>query len=902
MNLVKDNKNRNLGHKEHVCRICGARGSFQSYLVREMMKGTRDEFEYFVCPECMCLQIAEVPDNLGYYYGTDYYSMKGEESEDITFDSPVTDETKILDMGCGAGKWLLEKAREGYGNLYGCDPFIEEDLRYGDRVYIKKCDISGVTEDGTYDVIRMADSFEHVTNPREVFMNAARLIKDSGRIMMSIPIFPNIAFDMFETHWYQLDAPRHIFLHSIKSMQYLARECGLEIYDFKYDSDISQIVYSFFYQHGITYDEVTRELVIQYFEDREIQQMRDTTDKANQEDYGDHIQIYLRKKPQNPVENTSDKENELNRIKDDCLQIEECRTMNTKEKLKNLLETGDIEGAFDELRANYTSELPQIKEDTDYCIIVASVFLGMQQYQDAFQFIAIGLMNDPKNYELYLLLGEYYSAENIDKALLCYYQSLYYCDTEEDIEVIQSYINDAVQKGAFIRNVSIVVVTRNDRNEIEKCVESIKRTIPLELYELIIVDNASEDGTLEYLETLEDDLCISNVCDEGYVRACNYGIKNSNPDNDILLLDSSAVFTDNAFFYLMLGLYDECVGAISALTNNKSTEQCPVDGDEEAFRKLALMVSVPIINAYENRVSLSDFAMLISRAVLDKVGLLDENFSPFYMEDKDLSLRILNAGYKLRLCYNSFIYCNKDKSDSYIVDDELREINRKELKAKWGFDAVYSSAVRSELLNLIDKDEDSSFEVLELGCAMGNNLNRIEFHWPNSKTYGIEYDSDVVRVAGKTSKIIQGDVENMIIPYEKEKFDYIICADVLEHLRDPEAAVRRFIPYLKDDGYFLVSVPNIRYFGALMSLVLFGRFDYAESGIMDKTHLRFFTRDNAIEMLENAGLEVVAMERNNSYPDDAEEIIDRLSREFDVRDGEEMKVFQYYFLAKKSSN
>ena len=69
MELIKDTKDIDLGLKEHKCRICSAKGLFQSYLVREMLKGTKDEFEYFVCDNCNCLQIAEVPDNLGDYFG-----------------------------------------------------------------------------------------------------------------------------------------------------------------------------------------------------------------------------------------------------------------------------------------------------------------------------------------------------------------------------------------------------------------------------------------------------------------------------------------------------------------------------------------------------------------------------------------------------------------------------------------------------------------------------------------------------------------------------------------------------------------------------------------------------------------------------------------------------------------
>ena len=122
MEFIKDTTNRNLGKKEHECRICGEKGLFQSYLVREMMQGTRDEFEYFVCPKCQCLQIAEVPDNLGDYYGNEYYSMKIDIDPEKEFDEEIDCYSKILDVGCGSGAWLYEMAEQGCTNLYGCDP------------------------------------------------------------------------------------------------------------------------------------------------------------------------------------------------------------------------------------------------------------------------------------------------------------------------------------------------------------------------------------------------------------------------------------------------------------------------------------------------------------------------------------------------------------------------------------------------------------------------------------------------------------------------------------------------------------------------------------------------------------------------------------------------------------
>lgn len=87
--LVKDTTERKLGQKSHKCRLCKAEGMFESYLVREMMQNTGEEFEYFVCGECNCLQIAKIPSDLGKYYGRDYYSFAQEEYPNIKYETPI---------------------------------------------------------------------------------------------------------------------------------------------------------------------------------------------------------------------------------------------------------------------------------------------------------------------------------------------------------------------------------------------------------------------------------------------------------------------------------------------------------------------------------------------------------------------------------------------------------------------------------------------------------------------------------------------------------------------------------------------------------------------------------------------------------------------------------------------
>ncbi|MCM1099937.1 MAG: class I SAM-dependent methyltransferase [Clostridium sp.] len=290
--LVKDTTERNLGKRHHTCRLCKAEGMFDSYLVREMMQDTGEEFEYFVCGECECLQIAEIPEDLGKYYGKDYYSFAQEEYPGIQYDTPVKREDKILDVGCGSGVWLLQKSLIGWGNLHGCDPFLERDMHYGDRVRITKCSIHEMEGAASYDEVRMRDVFEHMTDPVEALRSASKLLKPGAVLVMDIPVFPNVAFDMFGPHWFQIDAPRHIFLHSKKSLAYLEEQSGLKIIKMEYDSDYSQIFRSFFYSMGVPFYELTEEMLNMYFNEEAKQSMMQATRHCNNTECGDHAKIY----------------------------------------------------------------------------------------------------------------------------------------------------------------------------------------------------------------------------------------------------------------------------------------------------------------------------------------------------------------------------------------------------------------------------------------------------------------------------------------------------------------------------------------------------------------------------------------------------------------------------------
>lgn len=546
-----------------------------------------------------------------------------------------------------------------------------------------------------------------------------------------------------------------------------------------------------------------------------------------------------------------------------------------KDIIRECVVEQDYMTACQKISANLGQEIAFMKDDPEYCVLAADVFLNMQKKELAFEIITIGLICDSQYYELFLMLADYYYEDNLNQALLCYKQALFLCDNEEDAVIIKDFIQNAIELGAYIRPVSFVVLNKYGEEALEQSIAAINNTVSTDEIEIIVTD-------------------------ESY----NAGIKSCSQFNDVFLMDSSICLMDNSFFYLMLDYYSaDDIGAIGGLINRFHgimTEQV-VDIDVSDIRNVldfSRQINSPLLNSFEKKIFLSEKALLINRRALDDVGIFDARFLGAAFEDIDLCVRINMAHYQVLLAYNSFMYCRENDERMSEEELNLEQKNKALLKEKWGCNLGYSSDARSTLIDMIPADKGAPITVLELGCALGSTLNRIKFLWPKADVHGVEYDEAAARIAGSVSNVIQGDVENMQIPYTERQFDFIICADVLEHLRNPEATIRRFIPYLKTDGYFLISLPNVRYYAVSMMLMQYGRFDYADSGILDRTHIKFFTKDTAIEMLQNCGLEVVSLERNYNGNTDDNDFISRIKKVMNVVDADEMKVFQYYLLAK----
>jgi 2-polyprenyl-3-methyl-5-hydroxy-6-metoxy-1,4-benzoquinol methylase len=146
--------------------------------------------------------------------------------------------------------------------------------------------------------------------------------------------------------------------------------------------------------------------------------------------------------------------------------------------------------------------------------------------------------------------------------------------------------------------------------------------------------------------------------------------------------------------------------------------------------------------------------------------------------------------------------------------------------------------------------------VLDIGCGWGQVAKWLKPR--GCRVTGIEPDpARLAEGAEFFDATYVGTAETLdTLGLEKGSFDVVMLADVLEHLPDPWSTLTALLPYLRPGGRVVVSIPNVANYGARLNL-LRGRFRYEDSGLYDRTHLRFFTRETLTEMLSGAGLRLV---------------------------------------------
>jgi len=212
------------------------------------------------------------------------------------------------------------------------------------------------------------------------------------------------------------------------------------------------------------------------------------------------------------------------------------------------------------------------------------------------------------------------------------------------------------------------------------------------------------------------------------------------------------------------------------------------------------------------------------------------------------------------------------------------------------FNPSYIKA-RSSIVKLVPEE---CRRILDVGCATGATGARLMELRPGTTVVGVELDPAMAEVArGNLDEVFVGDIDDVLErgALEGARFDAIILADVLEHVVEPWELLQRIVTHLEPGGVIIASVPNVRHYTTLLSLLFTKRWPYRERGIHDRTHLRFFAQRNVQELFEGAGLSMKVMRRTLRIIESPHRL-NRYSWLFGFPPLRDLFTFQYLIVAK----
>lgn len=288
-----------------------------------------------------------------------------------------------------------------------------------------------------------------------------------------------------------------------------------------------------------------------------------------------------------------------------------------------------------------------------------------------------------------------------------------------------------------------------------------------------------------------------------------------------------------------------------------------------------------------------DCCALMKREAFISVGGFSSNYQTEMLLMADLSVRTWETGLSCLVACGAYVHINPyTYPDAYGEDCER-------FSREHGLRLEYSFNARRELLGMMDLKKPG-LHVLEVGCACGATLLAVRDANPAADLFGIEIDEAPAKIASRFAKVEALDVETLEKPEWHETFDYIILSDVIEHLRNPWQAMKNLAAFLKPGGAVVVSVPNVMHC-SVFRMMLQGRWTYADAGILDRTHLRFFTLFEIAALLREAALEpeyIQAFQIPETEEDAAmgEHLTSLLPQHIDPR---ELHAYQWQILARK---
>lgn len=249
------------------------------------MIGLKEEFAYFECSSCGCLQIAEIPKDIKKFYPLEYVPFNKARPQNAIgqflekkrnyyalfnkgflgrvihrrYPSPLLNSmrkaiknhtSKILDVGSGTGYLLRTLHDFGFKQITGIDPYAKKNAK--EKYKILKMTVLELSDTKKFDLVIFNHVFEHIPNQLETLAKISKILTREGVCIIRMPIKTEYIWNLYGTAWVQIDAPRHFFIHTIKSFNQLVHKAGLKIKDVQFDSNELLFLGSEQYMRGIS--------------------------------------------------------------------------------------------------------------------------------------------------------------------------------------------------------------------------------------------------------------------------------------------------------------------------------------------------------------------------------------------------------------------------------------------------------------------------------------------------------------------------------------------------------------------------------------------------------------------------------------------------------------------------
>lgn len=370
---------------------------------------------------------------------------------------------------------------------------------------------------------------------------------------------------------------------------------------------------------------------------------------------------------------------------------------------------------------------------------------------------------------------------------------------------------------------SIVILSFNQLYYTKQCLESIRKYTTDVNYEIIIVDNASDKETIDFLETLADIILIKNTGNLGFAGGCNQGIEASH-GKYIMLLNNDTIVTKRWLFNMVQFLEkNEKVSMTGPLTNatvGKQMIQVPYGEDLEKMQEFAVKIADSEAPAWRT-LRLVAFCLLIRRSLTDEIGLFDTRFEVGNYEDDDFNIRALCAEKKSYICRNSFIHhaMNVSFKQKNISREQIMMKNKQRLEEKWqrmnwNHHAAYNALILNEIIG------QGGWEVLQIGCGVG--ALAIELKDRNKDFHVVGVENHVIR-----SQIAEMFVDELydwdrdflfLNRLANRKFDSIVIECMLE--KSGFELMERIKPFMRKNTIIILRVFNIRHITTIERAVI----------------------------------------------------------------------------------